>query len=156
MQVGLLQTGLRESIAESIQAIGLKCWGIEMVARGSVLRVYIDKATGVNLQDCTEATRIISPLLDAEDSLPEGYTLEVSSPGVDRLLFEPEHWSDSIGNVIAVQLLEPVEGRKRLKGRLDRVNDRKALLKEDRKSYWIPFNQVKRARVVPELRLENG
>ena len=90
---------LTELIEPVIKAMGYHLWGIEYLGQGkhSVLRVYLDKAGGVNIEDCALASRQISSLLDVEDPIKSEYTLEVSSPGLDRMLFSLEQFQEYAG-----------------------------------------------------------
>src|ERR1700729_1421790 len=89
----------------------------------AALRVFIDRPEGVGLDDCERASHELSALLDVEDPVPVGYTLEVSSPGLDRVLRKPAHFKRFIGERIWVEMRAAREGRRRYTGRLDALRD---------------------------------
>jgi ribosome maturation factor RimP len=93
---------LEALLAPSVMALGLRIWGIEYLAQGkrSLLRIYIDGDNGVTIEDCERVSKQVSDLLDVEDVLASSYTLEVSSPGMDRVLFKLEQYAESIGETV--------------------------------------------------------
>ncbi len=121
------------SLAEPVVAReGCEIYDIEWVSgsagRGRTLRVYIDKAGGVSLEDCQNVSRGLNLILDVDDAIPgSSYSLEVSSPGLERVLREPRHFSSAIGSLIHVKLREPKENLRAFKGRLVAVEPRESL-----------------------------
>ena len=103
-----------ELITPTVESLGCTVWGVEYISQGkhSVLRVYIDGEDGINVDLCAEVSRHVSDLLDVEEMMPMAYTLEVSSPGMDRLLFKETQYLESIGEQLEVRLNFPFEGRK--------------------------------------------
>ena len=87
-------TLVTELIDTTIQVLGLDLWGVELLQQGkySLLRIYIEREEGVTIEDCEKVSRQVSALLDVEDPIAGEYTLEVSSPGMDRPLFSIEHY----------------------------------------------------------------
>ena len=122
-----------EQIAESVRAVAapivralaLDLVDIECAGQGArtIVRVFIDKPTGVTLDDCERAHLSLSRALDVQDPIPHAYTLEVSSPGLDRPLKRREDFVRSIGKLVKLKLRRPLDGRWRLVGRLDAVDD---------------------------------
>ena len=82
----------------------------------ALLRLYIDREGGVNLDDCTHVSRMLGALLDVEDPIPGRYNLEISSPGLNRRLSRPKDFQTRLGETIKVTLLKPLNGRRRFKG----------------------------------------
>ena len=115
----------------------------------AVLRIFIDRPEGVGLDDCERASHELSALLDVEDPVPVGYTLEVSSPGLDRVLRKPAHFKRFIGERIWVEMRAAREGRRRYTGRLDALGDEGIELNVDGAMVKVPFADVSRARVAP-------
>lgn len=141
---------IADMLEPTIEALDLELWGIEHVVRGrsSLLRVYIDSEDGVTIDDCERASRQISAVLDVEDPLPGEYTLEVSSPGLDRPLFRIEQYDDFVGDVVSLRLRTPLEGRRKFKGLLESVGEDRIVMTVDNESVEIPFQQIEKANVV--------
>ena len=114
-------------IAEPIVTnLGLKLWDIRYVKEGAdwYLRVFIDKDGGVDINDCEKVSRALDEPLDENDPIPQAYTLEVSSPGLERPLVRDEHFEQFIGADIMVKMIRPVEGLpKEFKGVLTAYSD---------------------------------
>ena len=106
------------------------------------LRIFIDKDTGIDLNDCEKVSNNITELLDKEDLIPEQYFLEVSSPGIERVLKKEKHLSDNIGNEVQIKLFKPFEGQKQYKGilkgfdetKIEIVNQNEEQINIDRKN----------------------
>lgn len=113
--------------------------------RGRVLRVYLDKEGGPNLDDLTRVSRLLSELFDAQIDASEPYTLEVSSPGINRLLTKVEHFLRFIGKRVRVRTRESVDGRKSFLGLLKDVEDEGIVVFQDRMQVRIPFSLIERA-----------
>jgi ribosome maturation factor RimP len=144
---------LEALLSPTVTAMGLRVWGIEYLGQGkhSVLRVYIDRDEGVTIDDCENVSKQVSELLDVEDALPASYTLEVSSPGMDRLLFKPEQYAESIGETVDVRLNYPFEGRRRVVGALTGLENDEMVVQVEDSEYQIPLSNVQRARIVPRF-----
>ena len=140
-------------LAPAAAAFGCALWGVEYLSAGkrSRLRVYIDKPSGVSIGDCEKVSREAGDILDLESPIEQGYDLEVSSPGLDRILFNAEQYADSIGETIEVRLNFPLEGRRRFVGLLSAVEDAQVSLRIEDAEYLLPLENVQRARVVPRF-----
>jgi ribosome maturation factor RimP len=110
----------------------------------------VDRSGGVGLDDCERVSREVSALLDVEDPVPTGYTLEVSSPGFDRVLRTPAHFQRFVGERVRVELLAPRDGRRRYTGRLQALNGEGIELIVDGAMVSVPFSQIGRARLAPQ------
>ena len=142
--------------------LGLECLGVEfMPSQGqSTLRVYLDVPEGaatvegghreVGIEDCEAASRELSALLDVEDPIPGHYVLEVSSPGLDRPLFTAAQFARVVGQEVKLLLRAPLEGRRRLRGKLLAVQGERISLEAEGKSFAFEHAQVESARVVPD------
>ena len=141
---------LKEHVAKAVNAAGYRFVGLEYVTvdRLNVLRVYIDGDKGVTIDDCAKASRQISAVLDVEDAMSARYNLEVSSPGINRLLFEPEHYQGHIGSIVQVKCRVAQEGRKNFKGILKEVNADHIVLHVDEQPYALPFRGIAKANLV--------
>lgn len=144
---------LRERLIALIEPL-LGRLGYELVelehtaGRGSaVVRLFIDSPQGVGLTDCERVSREVSALLDVEDPIPTAYTLEVSSPGFDRVLRTPAHFARFVGARIAVELAVPREGRRRYTGTLVTADDAGIALEVDGQRIPMSFAEIGRARL---------
>lgn len=145
---------LKALLEPAVTALGFELWGVEYVVRGRhrLLRVYIDGPDGVNVDNCAAASHQISGVLDVEDPIPGEYTLEVSSPGLDRVLFEPAQFVRYIGSLLVLRLQAPVAGRRRFRGRLRAVtDDGVVLLLDEGDEREFAFVDIDKAQVEPEF-----
>ena len=111
---------LQAMLAPVVEALGYECWGLEFMSQGrhSLLRIYIDHADGILVEDCEKVSRQISGVLDVEDPISTEYTLEVSSPGMDRPLFTLAQFARHVGELVKIKLRSPYEGRRNFQGLL--------------------------------------
>ncbi|MCB1648467.1 MAG: ribosome maturation factor RimP [Gammaproteobacteria bacterium] len=145
------ETRIVELIQPTVEALGVELWGVEYLIQGkySVLRVYIDRQDeGVTIDDCERVSRQVSGILDVEDPIPGEYTLEVSSPGMDRPLFHLEQFARFAGEPASVRLRTPVEGRRKFKGVIQSVSDDSVTLLVDGKEYQLPAVAIDKANLV--------
>jgi len=144
---------LRERLMSLIEPL-LGRLGYELVDleysphRGHALvRVFIDRPEGVGLDDCEKVSRELSGLFDAEDPIPSAYTLEVSSPGFDRVLRTAAHFGRFVGSRVFVELKEPRAGRRRYTGKLLTVDEGGIALEVDREQVAMTFAEIGKARL---------
>ena len=142
---------LEELLTPVVQSLDCEIWGIELLRQGkhSKLRVYIDREEGVNVDHCAAISRHVSDLLDVEEFSQNPYTLEVSSPGMDRILFKTEQYEQSVGEQVEVRLRFPFEGRKKFVGVLAGIEDDSVLVQIDDEEFVLPLENVQRTRIVP-------
>ncbi|GHG73638.1 ribosome maturation factor RimP [Alishewanella longhuensis] len=142
---------LTELLAPTVEAAGYQLWGIELVRAGrhTTLRIFIDKAEGIMVEDCALVSREVSALLDVEDPIPNEYTLEVSSPGMDRPLFTEAQFTQYVGQKIEVKLTVPQEGRRKFKGLLTSFDGDMLVMEVDGKPCSLLFDNIDKANVVP-------
>jgi ribosome maturation factor RimP len=136
-----------------IRALGYELVGVEFQTggkSGGLLRVYIDSENGISADDCQKVSYQVSGVLDVEDPIPGHYTLEISSPGLDRLLFRPEDFDRYAGQLVKLRLTYPVEGQRKFKGRLAGMRGENVVITEDDLEISLPFDQIEQARLVPE------
>lgn len=122
---------------------------------GKVLRLYVDKPGGITLDDCVYISRQMSDLLDVNLESEEPYSLEVSSPGVDRPLAKEADFERFEGNVAKIRVHQPVSGRKSFKGVLLGISEGHVNLLVDKETVAIPFQAIAKARLV-NYNGENG
>ncbi len=146
---------LRDQLIELLQPVvvdlGYELWELEYAARsgGGLLRLYIDSASGISLDDCERVSRAVSETLDATDPIQGQYTLEVSSPGLDRVLRTQAHFEQFTGERVKVETRAPVNGRKRFAGLLVEVADGQIALEVDGSIIKLPIDGIHKARVAP-------
>ncbi|MCQ4163149.1 ribosome maturation factor RimP [Tahibacter harae] len=133
--------------------LGLECLGIEYApSRGnSLLRIYIDHLERpITIEDCEAVSRELSAQFDVNDPIAGRYTLEVSSPGLDRPLFTPAQFARFIGEKAKIALNLPVEGRRRLQGAIRAVDGDRITIDQDGVDITIAHDNVQKARIVPD------
>lgn len=146
-------TALLVPIVASLQ---LELLGVEFVPSGghALLRLYIDVPPDaqrqVSIEDCEAVSREVSATLDVNDPISSAYTLEVSSPGIDRPLFTPAQFARHAGEVAKVTLQLPIDGRRRMQGRIERVDGNAIVLIVDGKECAIAHENIDKARLVPD------
>jgi len=142
-----------DMLEPGIRSLGYELVGVEFQTGGKgggLLRVYIDSEKGISAEDCQKVSYQVSGLLDVEDPIPGHYTLEVSSPGLDRLLFRAEDFDRFAGQLVKLRLTYPVEGQRKFKGRLVGMRGENVVIEGDEMEISLPFDQIEQARLVPE------
>src|SRR5579871_2080700 len=111
---------LQEKLVKLVSSMGYELVGCEAFSQGqqTVFRIYIDGKNGVTVDDCSKVSRQISAMMDVEDLVQSRYTLEVSSPGINRPLFTIEHYHKYVGSRVKIRLYVSIDGRKQFKGLL--------------------------------------
>ena len=144
---------LQALLAPVIEALGYECWGLEFLSQGrhSLLRIYIDHANGILVEDCEKVSRQISGVLDVEDPISNEYTLEVSSPGMDRPLFTLEQFAKHAGELVKIKLRSPYEGRRNFQGPLRGVEEQDVVVLVDDHEYLLPIDLIDKANIVPRF-----
>jgi ribosome maturation factor RimP len=144
---------LTDMLAPAVAACGFELWGIEFFPQGkrSCLRIYIDGPEGVTVDGCAMVSHQASGILDVEDPVAGEYTLEVSSPGWDRPLFSLSQYERFVGGEVLLRLLAPLNGRRRYKGVLQQVQGETLELLSEGQVVLVPFAQVDKANVVPNV-----
>jgi ribosome maturation factor RimP len=150
---------LTELLAPVIGALNLECLGVEYSPShgNSLVRVYIDAADrAVTVDDCEAVSREVSATLDVNDPIVGHYTLEVSSPGLDRPLFTPAHFARFVGQEAKVEVNLPIDGRRRFNGPIVAVQDGDIMLNQDGNAVHIAHSNIHKARLVPDFGLAPG
>lgn len=139
-------------LGPAVQALGLELLGVEYHPgnNNALLRLYID-APGrlVDVEDCANVSREVSALLDVHDPIAGHYTLEVSSPGIDRPLFRPAHFQRHAGEQAKIHVDLPIDGRRRFVGPILRVEGEEIVLGQDGKEVRIAHANIVKARLAP-------
>lgn len=148
---GMLRERLMALVEPVLARLGYELVDLEFAPGRShaVVRLFIDGPAGVGLEDCAAASREVSALLDVEDPIPNAYTLEVSSPGTDRVLRTQAHFGRFVGERVHVELKEARAGRRRYTGKLLTVDDSGIALEVDQEHVALAFKDIGKARLAP-------
>jgi ribosome maturation factor RimP len=151
--MGRLDDRAYEIAGEVALGLGVEVEDIELLGlgRGRTLRVTLDKAGGVTVDDCAGFSREFGAALDVEDSIAGSYNLEVSSPGLDRPLKKPRDYEKSLGKLVKVVLNEQIRGQGFLVGRLKDVWEDRVMLSVGEGEEEVLFSNIKRARLEVEI-----
>ncbi len=143
---------LNNLIQPLVEDLGYEFVGLEYNAnpKQSVLRIYIDSEAGIAIEDCEAVSREVAALLDVEDPIKGHYTLEVSSPGLDRPLFTPAHFEQFTGAEAKLSLFAPEHGRRKVKGRILGLDDGQVRMELDDAEIALKFENIAKARLVPD------
>ena len=146
------QTHLWELFEPVISGMGYDLVEIEHFPnpKHGVLRLYIDKEGGINVDDCSSVSRQISALIDVEDPVRGQFNLEVSSPGSDRPLRRLQDFQRFTGSLVKLKTVMPLEGQRNFKGRLLQASEEVLVIETDTEEISIPMGAVEKARIVPE------
>ena len=145
---------LKELLEPTVRGLGLELLGVEFspAAGNALLRLYIDAPERlVSIEDCEAVSREVSANLDVNDPIASQYTLEVSSPGIDRPLFTLAQFARQIGEQVKISLSLPQDGRRRLQGKVLSVGEPGIVLDVDGREFTVAIGNVDKARLVPDL-----
>src|SRR5258708_40026909 len=158
-----MRDALMRLLEPPIEALGFELIDIEFAreGRGGVLRIFIDAPagvdalageleTGVTVDDCARVSHAVSEVLEIQDPIKGNYTLEVSSPGFDRILRTRAHFERFVGQRIISELKLPIDGRRRFIGVLKSASGDTIVVEVDGKDYELPFDRIQKARLRPE------
>ena len=144
---------LQELIAPIVVSLGCELWGLEYLTQGryTTLRIFIDAPHGVSLEDCEKVSRQISAVMDVEDPIQGEYTLEVSSPGMDRPLYTFDQFSRYVGETVSIRLRVARDGRRRFKGEILKVENNEVLIVVESKEYAFAVDSIDKANIEPRF-----
>jgi len=139
---------IREIAESAVEELNLSLYDVEYKGSGprSILRVFIDKPSGVTVDECARISGRVSSKLDIEGLIPHRYTLEVSSPGLNRSLKTEKHFKSAVGKLVKIHLLKEL-----VRGRLKDFKNGILIVEEEGKEHSIPFGSVERANIEMEL-----
>jgi ribosome maturation factor RimP len=140
-------------IEPAIERLGYELSDLELKVGGQegMMRIFIDKPEGIDLEDCENVSRQIGAMLDVEDPLPGDYALEVSSPGLDRKLTKSAHFQRFMGEDVRIKLRFPLQGRRNFRGTLRSADEENIEVEVDGESHSLPMATIESARLVPTL-----
>jgi ribosome maturation factor RimP len=144
---------ITDMLETTIEALGFELWGVEYLSQGrhSLVRIYIDAEAGISVDNCAAVSAQVGSVFDVEDPITGEYTLEVSSPGMDRLLFKLEQYSGYVGEIVDLRLRGAFEGRRKFKGVLKGVEGDDIVIQVDDHEYLLPHSAIEKARVQPRI-----
>jgi ribosome maturation factor RimP len=152
-----MRDALLRLLEPPIEALDYELIDVEFAreGRGGVLRIFIDRRAGdpegqVTVDDCARVSHAVSQVLESEDPIKGHYTLEVSSPGFDRILRKREHFERFLGARIAAELKLPMDGRRRFVGLLKSIVDGSIEVEVDGQAHHLPLERIQKARLRPE------
>jgi ribosome maturation factor RimP len=135
-----------------VEDLGYEFVGLEYSSnpKNPVLVLYIDHSDGIRVEDCEAVSREVAALLDVEDPIQGHYTLEVSSPGLDRPLFTLDQFERFSGEEVQLTAFAPVDGRRKFKGRILGTEEGAVRLDQDGSEVSLEFSNIAKARLVPD------
>jgi len=144
---------LLKLLEPTIERLGFELADLELKTGGrdGFLRLFIDKTDGIDIVDCENVSREVSAILDVEDPLQANYTLEVSSPGLDRTLTKPAHFQRFMGQDVRVKLRFPLAGRRNFRGALRSADEENIEIVVDGESHSLALATIESARLIPTL-----
>jgi len=142
---------LIEMLETTVEGLGFELADLELQdGTHGLLRLFIDSEAGISLEDCEAVSRQVSALLDVEDPISGDYSLEVSSPGLNRRLVKAKHFERFAGENVKVKLKRLFEGRRNYKAKLIGYEDPNVILQEGQQKFLVPLQEIDTARVVPK------
>lgn len=132
------------------ELVGVECMG---GGKHTVVRVYIDKPGGITIDDIVQLSRQISVVLDVEEPIKGPYTLEVSSPGIERPLFLPAHFMQQIGQKVYVKTSLLIGNRQNFKGLLLSANEKEIQIEVEGQVFSFTYEDIDKARVIPDIKI---
>jgi ribosome maturation factor RimP len=151
----MLRDRLTAMLQPVIEGLGYELWELEYLpGRGNaLLRLYIDTEAheGITVDDCERVSRAVSGLLDTEDPIPGQYTLEVSSPGLERPLRTPGQFARYVGETVFVEVAQPLEGRRRFTGALAAADAATIEVEVDGRRWTLPVAGIRKAHLAPDV-----
>lgn len=144
---------INELLEPVVSGLGYELVGIEYLPQGrrSVVRIFIDQEEGISLGDCEKVSRQVSAVMDVEDPIKGEYTLEVSSPGLDRPLFTSEHYKRFIGEKVNIRVRSPLDGKRKFIGVIIDATEQDVKLSVDGQTIDLPLDEIEKANLVPEF-----
>ncbi|ANS84527.1 ribosome maturation factor RimP [Vibrio scophthalmi] len=148
-----LERQLTEMLEAPVQASGYELVGLEFIRAGehSTLRIYIDHENGIFVEDCAEVSRQVSAVLDVEDPISVAYSLEVSSPGLERPLFKAAHYEQFIGHEVNIVLKMAANNRRKWKGQILSIDGETVSVTVDGNEEQFALSNISKANLIPKF-----
>ena len=136
-----------ELIKDAVAAEGVGLWDVRFLKEGAswYLRVFIDKPEGISIDDCTNVSHAIDPIIDEADPIDVSYYLEVCSPGIERELTRRRHYEESVGKPVRLKLYKAYDGKKELTGTLENMGEDSVTLNTGTDVLTVEFKNISKA-----------
>ena len=136
-----------ELIKDAVEAEGVRLWDVRFLKEGAswYLRVFIDKPEGISIDDCTNVSHAIDPIIDEADPIDVSYYLEVCSPGIERELTRGRHYEESLGKQVRLKLYRAYDGKKEITGTLENVTEENVTLVTEGNALTVERKNISKA-----------
>ncbi len=136
-----------ELIKDAVEAEGVRLWDVRFLKEGAswYLRVFIDKPEGISIDDCTNVSHAIDPIIDEADPIDVSYYLEVCSPGIERELTRSRHYEESLGKQVRLKLYRAYDGKKEIIGTLEDVTEENVTLVTEGNALTVERKNISKA-----------
>ena len=136
-----------ELIKDEVEAEGVRLWDVRFLKEGAswYLRVFIDKPEGISIDDCTNVSHAIDPIIDEADPIDVSYYLEVCSPGIERELTRSRHYDESLGKQVRLKLYRAYDGKKEITGTLEDVTEENVTLVTEGNALTVERKNISKA-----------
>ena len=136
-----------ELIKDAVEAEGVRLWDVRFLKEGAswYLRVFIDKPEGISIDDCTNVSHAIDPIIDEADPIDVSYYLEVCSPGIERELTRSRHYEESLGKQVRLKLYRAYDGKKEITGTLEDVTEENVTLVTEVNALTVERKNISKA-----------
>ena len=136
-----------ELIKDAVEAEGVRLWDVRFLKEGAswYLRVFIDKPEGISIDDCTNVSHAIDPIIDEADPIDVSYYLEVCSPGIERELTRSRHYEESLGKQVRLKLYRAYDGKKEITGTLEDVTEKNVTLVTEGNALTVERKNISKA-----------
>ena len=136
-----------ELIKDAVEAEGVRLWDVHFLKEGAswYLRVFIDKPEGISIDDCTNVSHAIDPIIDEADPIDVSYYLEVCSPGIERELTRSRHYEESLGKQVRLKLYRAYDGKKEITGTLEDVTEENVTLVTEGNALTVERKNISKA-----------
>ena len=144
-----MKSEIIQLIEPTISSMGYEMWGLNITQQSNLIKLtlYIDSKSGINIADCEKVSKQVTHLLDIEEIFDTDYVLEVSSPGLDRVLITKDHFSKYINEKVKIKLKWLVNNRKNIKGIIKNVTNEYIIINDNKETFEIKYDSIDSARL---------
>lgn len=149
------QDKLTQLLRPAVEGLGYELVGIEHLPMGkhTVLRIYIDSSDGITVDDCSRVSHQVSGVLEVEEPITGQFTLEVSSPGIDRPLFNFEQFKEFVGSKVKLKLYHAIEGKRKIVGLIESIDGEDIVIKEadSDNNFQLQMDDIDKANIISDI-----